>query len=135
MNEQLTNADYEQFGRLASIHMPDLVKQIREKYEPFLKDIVHIPEIFKKVTYHFPDLDHHDRNVFLTAVTYSLYCPAALIEIRIANAPAGMRRALADILGYENGTNLNYYMNIARAHVKNARYVKKIELITNQFKN
>lgn len=135
MNEQLTNADYEQYGRLASIHLPDLVKQIREKYEPSLKDLVHIPEIFKKVTYHFPDLDQHDRNVFLTAVTYQLYCPAALIDIRIANAPAGMRKVLADIMGYENGTNLNYFMNIARAHIKNPRYMIKVNSITNQFKN
>lgn len=127
--------NYEQIGRMAEIKMPDRVKEIRERYEPILKDLKYIPEIFKEVFYHFPELDQHERNVFLTAVTYELYCPAALIEIRIANAPAGMRRALAQLLGYQNGTNLNYYMNIARAHIKNPRYLTKVNSITNQFKN
>lgn len=135
INQMETNEkiDYDQLGRMATIKMPELIKEIREKYTPTLTDQSHIPEICRRVISTYPELDQFDRNVLITACVYSLYSPATLIGA--ANAPANMRKAIAEVLGYENGTNINYWQNKASSFIKSQRYVKKVESITNQFKN
>lgn len=132
MNENLTNADYDQIGRLAAIHFPDLAKEIREKYTPTLTDQKYIPEICERAMAYLPFISQYDRNVLVSACVYQLYCPASFIGC--ANAPAGMRKAIADVLGYVNATNLNYWHNIACAFMKNPRYVKVVESIIAEFK-
>lgn len=130
--EKLSPAEYDQIGRLASIIMPDLVSEIKSKFTPILKDISHIPEICRRVISTYPQLDQFDRNVLISAAVYSLYSPATLIGA--VNAPAGMRKAIADVLGYENGTNINYWQNKASSFIKSERYIKKVQTVTNHFK-
>ncbi len=131
ISEKLTTADYENIGRLIIIHMPERAKEIIEKYTPKLTDQRLIPLICDRVVSTYPDLDQFDRNVLITASVYSLYTPATLIGA--VNAPAGMRKAIADALGYDNGTNINYWQNKASSFIKSARYIKKVETITDQF--
>lgn len=133
MEEKLTSVEYDQLGRVLTILMPDLVKEIEMKYKITLTDQAHIPAIWEMVNNTFIEMDQFDKYIMLTAVVYSLYSPASLIGC--ANAPANMRKAIAEVISCENGTLVNHWFNIARAHVKNARYVAKMNIIINQFKN
>ena len=135
MKEKLTQAQYTQLGRMATKYMPDLVKQIEEKYTPAQSDIRQIPTIWKKVQYGFPELDRTDQFVLTIACVYFLYCPAALIAEGVVNAPAGVRRAIADAIEYNNGTMINYFLGRSRVHMKNRRYIIKVETITAEFKS
>lgn len=130
--EKLTPVDYEQIGRMATVKMPDLVKEIREKYTPALKDLKYIPEICDRAAMYMPFVDQFDRYVLIMASVYSLYAPVTFIGC--GNAPAGMRKAVSDVLGYKNGTHMNYYHKIACAYMKNPRYVKVVESIIAEFK-
>ena len=132
MEEKLTDAEYYQLGRVATIKFPELVKEIEAKYSPALKDLKHIPEICERAMAYLPFLSQYDRNVLVSACVYQLYCPASFIGC--ANAPANMRKAIADVLGYQNGTNLNYWHSIACAFMKNPRYAKVVESIIEEFK-
>lgn len=127
--------NYELIGRINYALNPQDGLMLQDKYTPSLKDLKHIPEIYAVICNTYPDLEQYDKNVLITACIYSLYCPASLIAAKVQNAPTNMRRAIADLLEYENATNINYWHDIARAFIKNPRYVQKIERIAEHFKN
>ena len=126
---------YNSIGRIANILDHNLIQNIRRNYTPMLTDYALIPAIHARVTEQFPDLDKTDTFILASACVYRMYSPASLLAARCSNAPAGMRKALAETFGYKNGTNINYFQNIARAHVKNPRYVNKIESIMEHFRS
>ena len=122
-------------GRLICKTHPELVLQARERYNPMLKDLSEIPEVGRIIDSKYPGLSQFDRNVLIAACVYSLYCPASLIASRCQNAPANMRDTLATYLGYSNPTNINYWQDIARAHIKGERYIAKVADITSHFRS
>lgn len=132
MNTQTEKINYSIIGRLASKQLPELTAEIKLKYTPALTNLALIPQICQAAIDAFPEYDQFDRNVLIAACIYSLYCPAALIEC--SNSPAGMRKAIADLLGYENGTNINYWQDKARAFIKSERYQSKVDSITSKFR-
>lgn len=133
-NTPLTNSDYKKIGRTVAIQFPDLCKDIVKKYTPALTDLTYIPLICKKVLIHYPDIELYDQIILQIACVYHLYCPATLLGNRGCNAPANMRAAIANTLNYTNRTMINYYMDTARAFMKNPRFVKKVEILTAEFK-
>jgi hypothetical protein len=130
--DKLTSHEYDQIGRIATLKRPEFVKEIIEKYTPALTDLKHIPEICDDAMAYLPFVNMYDRNVLVVACIYQAYCPASFICN--ANAPAGMRKSIAKILGYEKGSNINYWQSIACAFMKNSRYAKVVNSIITNYK-
>ena len=127
--------NYNIIGKLHYCLNPEAVKALQKHYTPLLKDLNHIPNIYALICSTYPDLNQFDKNVLIAACVYQLYCPASLVGTGCSNSPAGMRRTIADLLGYENGTNLNYWQDKARAFVKGKRFLTKMEPIIGHFKD
>jgi predicted Na+-dependent transporter len=122
-------------GRLTYFKNPEAAINLQKAYTPILSDFNLVAEIYLRIRIQFPELDQTDTNILFAACVYKMYSPASLLAARTANAPANMRKAIAYILGYKNGTNINYFASMARSYVKNARYVAKIDQITETFKS
>lgn len=127
--------NFNTLGRIYTHQNPEQVRNLRMHYVPMLSDYKYVPEIYQIIKQQHSELDATDTKILFAAVVYKMYSPATLLAARVQNAPANMRKAIAEVLGYKNGTNINYFQAIARAHVKNPRYVKKIESIMEHFKN
>ena len=127
--------NYELLGRIQYALDPISAIETNKNYSPVLRDLTQIPKIYSLICNTYPELQQFDKNVLIAACIYQLYCPAALLATRVRNAPANMRNTIADLLGYENGTNLNYWQDKARAFVKGKRFLSKMEPIINHFKN
>jgi hypothetical protein len=123
------NINYQLIGRLTYAKNPDAALTLQREFTPTMKDFSLVPLICKLVEQAYPYLDESDTKTLIAATIYKLYSPASLLKARCSNAPAGMRIALSNALGYKNGSNINFYQERARAHVKNPRYLKKIESI------
>ena len=100
--------NYPLLARIVSVSHPEIVEELKSLYSPVLTDQSLVKEIFHRILSTYPDLEQYDRNVLIVATIYTLYCPAALIGCQ--NAPANLRKVLADLLGYSNGTNINYWV-------------------------
>ena len=131
----MNRINYARLGRINFALDPENALVLNMKYSPILKDFKHIPEIYELICKAYPDYEQFDRQVLIAACIYQLYCPASLIAGRCQNAPAGMRKVVAELLGYENGTNINYWQDKARAFVKGRRFNDKIKGIVNHFEN
>ena len=125
------------YRTMAKVYMhqnPEAARILRMNYTPMLKDNRHVAEIYSVIKEKYPDLDDTDTKILFSACVYKMYSPATLIAAGMQNAPSNMRKSIAEVLGYANGTNINYFQAIARSYVKNKRYIQKIANIEEHFK-
>ena len=125
--------NYDRLGRITAALNYENALALHKQYTPVLKDLKHLPKIYSLICNTFPDYGQFDRNVLIAACIYQLYSPASLLKGRCSKAPAGMRKVVAELLGYDNATNINYWQDKAKAFVKGRRYVGKMKIIIQHF--
>lgn len=133
MLTNISKRDINRIGRIIAERHPD----IAQKYitpVPTLTDFSLMPALKNWCFETFNCYDKGDATIKFICVILELYAPTSLEFVSI-NMKPGLRRAISNTLEYENGSNINSWLSIARAYYKGKPFQQKIEKLVIQAKN
>jgi len=120
-------------AKLVARNNPEAFREAEQLCAPMLANQKLIPEIFKKITEVFPEMDRADQSIMFTACTYTAYAPATLLNSGIERAPNGLRSAMCEVMQWNNSTVVNHYQSIARAYCKGSKFQDRISSVLSGF--
>lgn len=123
----MTSHAFAEIGRTMYAIHPDLVLRTCQEYKPVLKDLSYLSAIYAEMVMRYPDLDLTDQRILFVAIAYKLYWPSSLLGV--GKARPDLRKAIADVLGYVNGENVNRWLGITKAYMKNQAFRAKVNKI------
>ncbi len=117
-------------ARLLIATHPELTEAVKKRYTPAMTDYSHIPTIHAEALRLFPDLDDAGFKILFVGTIYKLYCPETLVGSPELRAPSQLRSEINAVLGYTNGTVVNYWKSIAQAYLKQPAFKSKVDQLT-----
>ena len=132
MLTNISKGDINRIGRIVAEKHPELVAAYRHQ-APSLTDMNLICEIYDYFCKELCLEDEMGGKILFTAAILELYSPGCL-EYSSLNLKAGMRAMLAFTYKYENGSNINSILNMARAYYKGRGYKGMVNAVIEAIK-
>lgn len=117
-------------GRVLRLLHPHLAADLLLKIAPLSSDLTLLPQILEGIDLIYEDLEMADKIILFVAVAHKIYYPACLFDTYISKLPLGFRDAMSACLGFRNSEMINFYKSFVYPHLKNARYLNKMQQIT-----
>lgn len=112
------------FMELTARFNPEVYDSILKMCKPCFVNQKIIPTIHSVIKREFPELDKTDESKLFAATVYKAYAPATLLGSGIERAPNGIREKMCNIMEWNDGPTVNYYVDISRSYVKGAAGVE-----------
>ncbi|WP_219223358.1 hypothetical protein [Pedobacter antarcticus] len=108
---------------------PEVFREAEKLCTPLLTDRKLIPEIYKRISEVFPEMDRTDQSIMFMACTYTAYAPATLLGPGFERAPVGIRSAICEVMNWNNETVCNHYQDLGRAYIKGAKFQERVSAV------
>lgn len=112
---------------------PDAYREAEKLCTPMLNDLGFIPQIYKRITEVFPEMDRTDHSIMFMACTYTAYAPATLLGQGIERLPNGIRAVMCEVMQWNNETVCNHYQDLSRAYVKGPKFQERVSSVLTEF--
>lgn len=112
---------------------PEAYRKASVLCEPMLSRTHIIPEIYRAIKSNYPELDRTDESILFAATVYTAYSPASLLASGICRAPNGIRKAMCEVMQWNDAPVVNYYAGIAQAYVKNPKFKDRVNEVLSEF--
>lgn len=108
---------------------PNAYREAEKLCEPMLNNPRFIPEIHKRITEVFPEMDRTDQSIMFMACTYTAYAPATLLGQGLERAPNGIRSIMCQVMEWNNETVCNHYQDLGRAYIKGVKFQERVSSV------